>query len=50
MQFKPSAGIFVGGLAASFGGTLLILMAATASEEGASIMGLVGLNSISWQV
>jgi Flp pilus assembly pilin Flp len=41
IMFKPSAGIFVGGLAASFGGTLLVLLSAQA-EEGAA-MASVGL-------
>lgn len=43
MQFKQSAGIFVGGLAASFGGTLLVLMATAANGDGAALVGLVGI-------
>jgi hypothetical protein len=42
MDFKPSAGIFVGGLAAAFGGTLLFLMGIQATDEGAGMMVLVG--------
>ncbi|ELT44822.1 hypothetical protein [Arthrobacter nitrophenolicus] len=43
MYFKPSAGIFVGGLATSFGGTLLILMAANSSGEDTGFMALAGV-------
>lgn len=42
MHFKPSAGVFVGGLAASIGGMLLVLLAAASGEEGA-FMVLIGI-------
>lgn len=43
MEFNPSTGIFVGGLAASFGGTLLVLMAATSPGEDTAFMALAGV-------
>lgn len=43
MQFKPSAGIFVGGLATSFGGALLLMMSTAGDSEAAAGMALVGV-------
>lgn len=43
MQFKPSAGIFVAGLATAVGGGVIASIAmTTTSSEGAGLMGLLG--------
>lgn len=43
MQYKPSAGIFVGGLAASFGGTVFFMLALQGDSEGAAAAALIGV-------
>jgi predicted lipid-binding transport protein (Tim44 family) len=44
MRFKPSVGIFVGGLASTFGGAVLFLLVATGGDGGESMfMGLIGI-------
>lgn len=43
MQYKPSAGIFVGGLAASFGGTVFFMLALQGSNEGAAMGAVIGI-------
>lgn len=44
MQFKPSAGIFVAGIATTIGGALLFLMVATGDGEGMGLA-MIGLGA-----